>query len=111
MRLRTVGESFRATNVKRGPACWLVVTGLGPAPGAATDVELAAQAIRTMVAAMPKRRLDLSPRTIGRRNYDDSGAGQTVRAELRTGSDFQPSEGSQPRQRRGEAEHGGGRVA
>jgi hypothetical protein len=67
MRLRSLGESFRATNVKRRPACWLVVTGGGPffdeaALGSAPDVDVVAQASRTTVAATPQRRLDLPMR-------------------------------------------------
>jgi hypothetical protein len=67
MRLRSAGESFRATNLKCS-ACRLVVTGGRPvfdeaAPGSAPDVGVVwPEASRTTVAAMPQDRLSLSRR-------------------------------------------------
>src|SRR4051812_12061288 len=81
MRLRSDGESFRATNVKRRAACRLEVTGGGPAfdeaaRGSAPDVEIVwPEATRTRAAAMPRPRFDLSRRAIGRSNYDDNRGG------------------------------------
>src|SRR3954453_1582351 len=61
MRLRSVGESFRATNVKRGAVCPLAATGGGPAP----DVDPAWPATsRTAIAAMPQPHFSLTRRSV-----------------------------------------------